>query len=63
MSATLWYPSVQDVLEIHEDIVSEYDDTSPGIQNRGDVEFALQFIRDGSFERLTAYAGYYRVWQ
>ena len=46
---TLWYPSVEDVLEVHRDIVSEYDDTSPGIQNEGDVEFSLRFVRDGAF--------------
>lgn len=49
MSDDLWYPSVEDVLDIHDDIVSEYSDTSPGVQNEGDVEFALQFVRDGSF--------------
>ncbi|MFC6989001.1 type II toxin-antitoxin system death-on-curing family toxin [Haloplanus sp. GCM10025708] len=49
MSDPLWYPSVEDILDIHDDIVSEYSDTSPGVQNRGDVEFALQYIEEGSF--------------
>jgi death-on-curing protein len=49
MSRSFWYPSVDDVLNIHEDIVSEYPDTSPGVRNSGDVEFALEFISQGSF--------------
>ena len=52
MSDTLWYPSVEDVLDIHDDIVCEYPDTSPGVQNRGDIEFALQLIRDGSLGQV-----------
>lgn len=54
MGDSFWYPSVEDVLAIHDDIVSEYPDTSSGIQNRGDVEFALEYIREGSFERVPA---------
>jgi len=49
MSDGLWYPSTDNVLDIHDDIVSEYDDTSAGVQNEGDVAFALQFVREGSF--------------
>lgn len=49
MSESLWYPSVDDILAIHEDIVSEYSDTSAGVQNQGDIEFALEYIESGSF--------------
>lgn len=49
MATPLWYPSVEDVLDIHEDIVSEYPDTSPGVRNRGDIEFALGYVEEGSF--------------
>jgi len=49
MSDEFWYPSVGDVLDVHDDIVSEYRDTSSGVQHEGDVEFALRFVRDGSF--------------
>ena len=49
MDDSVWYPSVEDVLAIHDDIVSEYTETAAGIQNRGDVEFALEYIRDGNF--------------
>ncbi|MDY6817818.1 MAG: type II toxin-antitoxin system death-on-curing family toxin [Halobacteriales archaeon] len=47
MTDAFWYPSVEDILDIHEDIVSEYPDTSPGIQRRGDIEFALEYISEG----------------
>jgi death-on-curing protein len=48
MTDPFWYPSVDDGLDIHEDIVSEYPDTSPGVQRRGDIEFALAYVSDGS---------------
>lgn len=49
MTSDLWYPSVDDVLEIHDDIVAEYSNTTAGIQNQGDIEFALEYVADGSF--------------
>jgi len=49
MADSLWYPSVEDVVAIHDDIVSEYSDTPSGVQNRGDIEFALNYIEEGSF--------------
>ncbi|SFS66806.1 type II toxin-antitoxin system death-on-curing family toxin [Halostagnicola kamekurae] len=49
MADSFWYPSVEDVLMIHDDIVSEYSNTHSGIRNRGDIAFALSYIADGSF--------------
>jgi death-on-curing protein len=49
MADSFWYPSVEDVLAIHDDIVSEYAETHAGVQNRGDVEFALNYVDAGSF--------------
>jgi death-on-curing protein len=49
MVDSFWYPSVGDVLAIHDDIVSEYSDTESGVRNRGDIEFVLNYIEDGSF--------------
>mgnify|MGYP002763087933 FL=1 len=49
MPASVWYPSVADVVAIHDDIVTEYADTHAGIQARGDIEFALNYIEDGHF--------------
>jgi hypothetical protein len=48
MTASLWYPSVDDVLAIHEDIVSEYPETSQGVRSRNDIEFALDYIEGGT---------------
>lgn len=49
MADSLWYPSVEDVITIHADIVSEYPETPSGVRNRGDIEFALHYIEAGSF--------------
>ncbi len=49
MANSFWYPSPDDVLDIHGSIVSEYDDTAAGVQNRGDIEFALSYVEDGHF--------------
>lgn len=49
MADSLWYPSVEDVVAIHEDIVSEYPETDAGVRNRGDIGFALDYIDTGSF--------------
>ena len=34
MTDPFWYPSVEDVLRIHADIVSEYPDTGSGVRSR-----------------------------
>jgi death-on-curing protein len=49
MAAAYWYPTVEDVLDIHEDIVAEYSETPAGVKNRGDIEYALQYIEGGPF--------------
>lgn len=51
MAESYWYPSVEDVLTIYDDIVSEYPDTTAGVQNRGDREFALNYIEEGRLEQ------------
>lgn len=47
MTDSSWHPSVDDVLSLHEDIVSEYPDTPSGVRKRDDVEFALTYVEDG----------------
>ena len=49
MVDSVWYPSVADVIAIHDDIVSEYTDTHRGVRNRGDIEFAINYVEHGSF--------------
>jgi death-on-curing protein len=48
MATDYWYPSVEDILAIHEDIVSEYANTSDGVQSQGDLEFVISYIQDGT---------------
>ncbi|GAA0272438.1 type II toxin-antitoxin system death-on-curing family toxin [Halobacterium noricense] len=50
MGDSLWYPSVADVLAIHEDIVAEYPNTPSGVRDRGDIEFVLTYIEEGHFD-------------
>jgi death-on-curing protein len=52
MGESVWYPSVEDILAIHDDIVSEYSDTHSGVSNRGDIEFALDYIEEGNFDTV-----------
>ena len=52
MGNSLWYPSVEDILALHDDIVSEYPDTHSGVANPGDIEFALNYIKEGSFDTV-----------
>jgi death-on-curing protein len=49
MGDALWYPSVRDVIALHEDIVAEYPETDAGVRDRGDVEFALDYVQQGTF--------------
>lgn len=49
MGDSVWYPSVEDVIAIHDDIVSEYTETHRGVRNRGDIEFAISYVEHGSF--------------
>jgi death-on-curing protein len=45
----LWYPSVDDVLLLHDDIVSEDDDASTGVIDANRIEFAIDYVKDGHF--------------
>lgn len=48
MVESIWYPSVEDVLAIHDDIVAEYAETHAGVRSRGNIEFALDYIEGES---------------
>ena len=50
MSEALWYPSVDDVLAIHEDIVAEYPKTERGVRDRGAIEFTVEYVESGNFD-------------
>lgn len=43
------YLSTDDILAIHELIVESNEETEPGISSRGDIEYALEHVREGHF--------------
>jgi death-on-curing protein len=45
----LWYPSVADVLTVHEDIQAEDPDATPGVADESRIEHALDRIEHGYF--------------
>ena len=48
-SGSTRYLSADDILTVHELIVESNDDTEPGVSSRGDVEYAVNAIREGHF--------------
>lgn len=46
----IFYPSVDDIISIHQDIVSADEDATSGIIRRGDIAYAVDFIEHGHFE-------------
>lgn len=46
---SVWYPSVDDVLLLHDDIVSEDDDASSGVNDADRIEFAIDYVKHGHF--------------
>lgn len=49
MSDSLWYPSVADVIAIHDSVVQEYPNTDAGIRDEGSIAFTIDFVRDELF--------------
>jgi death-on-curing protein len=43
------YPSVEQILALHEQIVEEGDATEPGVRSEDTIESALQYISEGFF--------------
>lgn len=42
-----WYPTLKDVLAIHDDIITEDPDGEPGVENRERIQFALDYVEHG----------------
>ncbi|WP_435066983.1 type II toxin-antitoxin system death-on-curing family toxin [Haloplanus sp. C73] len=49
MTDELAYPSVELILELHEQIVAEGDTTEPGVRSEDAIASALQYISEGFF--------------
>ncbi|WP_267642027.1 type II toxin-antitoxin system death-on-curing family toxin [Haloarchaeobius amylolyticus] len=49
MADDLTYPSVQLVLDLHEQIVEEGEKTEPGVRSSDPIESAIQYVSEGFF--------------
>lgn len=48
----LWYPSADDILLIHEDIVDEDEKSAAGVESPDRINFAVEYIRYGHFGEI-----------
>lgn len=44
-----WYPTVDDILTIHDDIIEEDEDSEPGIRNPDQIQYAIDHVKHGHF--------------
>jgi death-on-curing protein len=49
MTDTVRYPSVELIVDLHEQIVADGDDTEPGIRSEDAIESAAQYVSEGFF--------------
>nr|WP_204365685.1 hypothetical protein [Haloferax sulfurifontis] len=49
MTDDVAYPSVELILDLHEQIVDEGDATEPGIRSEDAIESAVQYVSEGYF--------------
>ncbi len=52
VTADIAYPSVDLILDLHEQIVEEGDATEPGVRSEDAIESALQYISEGFFDEV-----------
>lgn len=45
-----FYPTVEEIVEIHGDIIEDDPNAEPGLKHRGDIEYAIEYIEHGHFE-------------
>lgn len=45
----LWYPTVGDILTLHEEIIAEDPDATPGTEDANRIEFAIDYVREGHY--------------
>ncbi|RXK47014.1 type II toxin-antitoxin system death-on-curing family toxin [Halorientalis pallida] len=43
----LWYPTVEDIVEIHDDIIAEDEQSEPGIEEKDRIQYAVDYIKHG----------------
>lgn len=48
-STTIFYPTQEEIVTIHDDIIEADEEASSGVINKGNIDFALQCIEHGHF--------------
>lgn len=48
----IWYPTVDDVVLIHESILEDDPKAEPGIENRDRIQFAIDYIQEGHYGEI-----------
>lgn len=43
----LWYPTVDDILLLHDDIIAEDEESEPGVEDADRIQFAIDYIQHG----------------
>jgi len=49
MADGFWYPTKEEILIIHDDIIEEDPEGEPGIVDEGRIDFAIDYIEHGAF--------------
>ncbi|GAA0665093.1 type II toxin-antitoxin system death-on-curing family toxin [Natronoarchaeum mannanilyticum] len=44
-----WYPTVEDIVRVHDDIIEEDPDGEPGIEDRERIQYAVDYVKHGMF--------------
>lgn len=44
-----WYPTVEDIVGIHDDIIEENPESEPGIEDRERIQYVVDYIEHGTF--------------
>lgn len=43
-----WYPTVEEIIDVHDAIIAEDPDGQPGIEDRDRIQFAIDYVKYGS---------------
>lgn len=49
MADDFWYPTKEEILVVHDDIIEEDPESEPGIVDEGRIDFAIDYIEHGAF--------------
>lgn len=45
----LWYPTVEDIVALHDQIIESDPDSEPGVQYPDQIQFAIDYVSEGHF--------------